>query len=158
MQTKRILFSLLFICIAFSCEKEYYTTIPNYRVYLELNLALLDSELNAQYAYKIIDKPEAGRPEYLPLGFGGILAINGFGDSQVNIYAYDLSCPVEAQRDIHVIPDGVKTAHTATCEKCGAVFYISTGTGAPKSGSKYYLRSYKVSGDGSLNSKYFVRN
>jgi len=76
------------------------------------------------------------------LGFGGILVINGLGENVVNLFAYDLACPVEAQRNIRVAPDN--PAVTATCPKCGAVFTIATGTGAPKSDTKYFLKSYKV--------------
>ena len=162
---KRILFLIFFCCIAFSCEKEYYTTIPNYEVLLELKLATLDFELNTNLAYKTITQPEAGRPGLSKFGYGGVLVINGFGESLVNLYAFDLACPEEAQRNIRVVPDNmsssssaVATATTATCPKCGAVFNIAYGTGAPQSGSKYYLRSYKVSGNGMLNSTYTVHN
>jgi len=149
---KRILFLLLFVCIAFSCEKEYYTTIPNAPVNVELWLETRDSKLNTSLAYDIITQPRSALER---LGFGGILVINGIGETLVNIYAYDLACPVEAQREIRVVPDNlssstaaVKTAFTATCPKCGAVFTIADGTGAPQSGSKHYLRSYKVTGSG----------
>jgi len=137
--------------IAFSCEKEY-TTVPNYEIRLELNLATLDYELNTNLAYKIITQPRTALDK---LGFGGVLLINGFGQSTTNIYVYDLACPVEVMRNIRVVPDNmssasssVATAITATCPKCGAVFNIATGTGAPQSGSKHYLRSYRVSGNG----------
>jgi len=139
---KRILFLLLFASIAFSCEKEYYTTIPNYPAYLELNLADM-SELNASLAYKTFTTPRLAIDK---LGFGGILVINGMGENVVNLYAYDLACPVEAQRGVRVVPDA--TGITATCPKCGAVFTIATGTGVPKSGTKYYLKSYRVVANG----------
>ena len=159
---RRILFLFLFGCIAFSCEKEYHTTIPNYEVRLELNLATLDNVLNTNLAYKTITQSRTALDK---LGLGGILIINGMGESLVNLYAFDLACPEEVQRDIRVVPDNmsssssaVSTAVTATCPKCGAVFNIAAGTGAPQSGSKYYLRSYKVSGNGMLNSTYTVHN
>ena len=155
---KRIQFLLLFICIAFSCEKEYHTTIPSYQVNVDLKLETLDFELKTNLAYKTITQPRTALEK---LGFGGILVINGMGDDFINIYAYDLACPVEAQRDIRVVPDNmssssaaVSTAVTATCPKCGAVFNIAGGTGAPQSGTKYYLRSYKVAGNGSLYAVY----
>ena len=146
---KRILFLLSFICIAFSCEEEYYTTIPYAPVHLELNLATLDYELNTNLAYKIITQPRIALDR---LGFGGILIINGVGDYSVNLYAFDLACPVEAQRNTKVVPDN--SGITATCPKCGAVYSIATGTGTPQSGSKHYLRSYKVSGSGTQYTVY----
>jgi len=140
---KRILFLLLFASIAFSCGKDYYTSIPDFTVNIGLNLATMDYELNAQLAYKEFTKPRLASDR---LGFGGVLVINGMGDNPVNLFAYDLACPVESQRDIRVVPD--KSGITATCPKCGAVFTIATGTGAPQSGTKYYLKSYRVTGYG----------
>jgi len=151
---KRILALLLFASIAFSCEKEYYTTIPYVPVYIDIRLDNRDFELNTNLAYKIIDQPRIGL-ESGKLGFGGILVINGMGENPVNLFAYDLACPVEAQRNIRIVPDNsssqtstVKTAVTATCPKCGAVYTIVTGTGAPQSGTKYYLKSYRIIGNG----------
>jgi len=152
---KRILFLLLFTGIAFSCQKEYYTTIPDYPVNLELSLNGADYSLNANLAYKVFpfDQPRLAKDR---LGFGGVLVINGFSTNgnPVNLYAYDLSCPVEMQRNIQVVPD--KSGGTATCPKCGAVYTIATGTGAPQSGSKYYLKSYRVINNG--NGIYTVIN
>jgi len=150
---KRILFLLLFTGIAFSCQKEYYTSIPDCQVNLELSLNGLDYSLNANLAYKVFTQP---RLEKDRLGYGGILVINGFSmnGNPVNLYAYDLACPVEMQRTVRVVPD--KSGGTATCPKCGAVYEIATGTGAPQSGSKYYLKSYTVVNNG--NGVYTVVN
>jgi len=146
---KRILFFILFASIAFSCNKDYYTSIPNYPVYVELQLATRDYELNANLAYKIITQPRIAVEK---TGFGGILVINGMGEAPINLYAYDLACPVEAQSNVRVVPD--KSGITATCPKCGAVFSIASGTGAPQSGSKYYLKSYRVVGNGTQYTVY----
>jgi len=150
---KKFLFLLSFICLALSCEKEYHTTIPYAPVNLELKLETLDYELKTNLAYKTITQPRTALER---LGFGGILVVNGMGENLINLYAYDLACPVEAQHNVRVVPDNlgsptstVKTAITATCPDCGSVFFIATGTGAPQSGTKYHLRSYKVSGNGS---------
>ena len=152
---KRILTLILFTAIAFSCEKEYYTTIPNVEVRFEIKLNSEDFELKTDLAFKTFTQKRLALDR---LGFGGILVVNGMGE----LYAYDLACPMEASRNIRVIPDNlssptspVPTAVTATCPKCGAVFTIVTGTGAPQSGSKYYLRSYRVVGNGS---QYTVTN
>ena len=150
---KRILTLLLLTVFAFSCEKEYYTTIPNFPVSLTLRLENLDFDLNTNLSYKIFTQP---RYETDRLGFGGILVINGMGINTVNLFAYDLSCPVEALRNIKVIPDNlsastssaVPTAVTATCPECGAVFNIANGSGRPQEGTKYHLRSYRVADSG----------
>jgi len=156
---KRLLFLLLLTIITFSCEKNYYNKIPYAQVYLELKLENLDYELNTNLAYKVFTQK---RFELDRLGVGGILVINGMGENPVNIYAYDLVCPVEATRSIRVVPDNlssskspVPTAIQATCPECGAVFNIANGNGTPQSGTKYYLKSYKVAGNGTL---YVVTN
>jgi len=155
---KRILLILVFISVAFSCEKELYTTIPNFEVNIEIWLSTKDSELNTNLAYKCITQPRSALEK---IGFGGVLIINGMGENLINLYAYDLACPVEEQRNVRVVPDNissssstVQTAITATCPKCGAVFNIATGNGSPKSGTKYYLRNYKVAANGSFYTVY----
>ena len=119
------------------------STIPNLPVNLQLRLEGLDYDLNANLACKTFTQPRFANDQ---LGFGGILVINGIGENPVNLYAYDLACPVEAKSDIRVVPD--KSGITATCPKCGAIFSIATGTGAPQSGTEYYLKSYRVIGNG----------
>jgi hypothetical protein len=146
---------LLFTSIAFSCEKEYETSIPNYQVYILLMLDNYDYELNSNtdLAYKIFKPPRFDGERF---GFGGgVLVISRMENFSFKLYAYDLACPVEVKRNTHVIPDNlssstatIKTAITATCPECGAVFNIANGTGAPQSGTKFYLRSYKVVGSG----------
>ena len=144
---KRIIILILFTVIAFSCEKEYYTTIPNFSVYFELRLSFYEYELkNTDLAYKTFTQPRL-EVEKGKMGYGGLLVINGISQ----LFAYDLACPVEAQRNIHVVPDNLSsstsvlpTAIKATCPECGAIFNIADGSGAPQSGTKYYLRSYRV--------------
>jgi len=141
---KRIIFLLLFANIVFSCDKQYYTSIPNVPVNLDLNLNGLDTKLNAKLAYEIFTKPRVALDR---LGYGGVLVINGMGGNQVDLFAYDLTCPVEANPNTRIVPDS--TGVTARCPKCGTIFNIADGTGAPKSGgTKYFLKSYRVFGSG----------
>jgi nitrite reductase/ring-hydroxylating ferredoxin subunit len=143
------IFSILLIYIVFSCKEEIYSTIPTAPVSYKLNLNLYeaDARLNAGVgAYLCITQR---RLETDRLGFGGLLVVNGIGTEVVNIYAYDLACPNEAVRNVSVIPEktsetGIPAAITAKCPKCGAVFNIIDGYGTPQSGSKYYLRAYRV--------------
>ena len=140
---RRVFFLLFFVFVAFSCEKEYYTTIPKFPVNLKLNLDDM-KDLNAGLSCKIFTKPRLDSDR---LGYGGILVING-GDYPINLFAYDLACPVEAQPNIRVTPDAKNSNITATCAKCGAVFSIASGYGNPQSGTRYSLRRYNVFRDG----------
>ena len=147
---KKIIVSILFISIAFSCEEDIYSTVPNSPVSYKLNLDLypVDNQLKAGGvgAYLCITQK---RLETDRLGYGGLLVVNGIGEDVVNIYAYDLACPNEVQRNVLIVPEdisqtGIPTAITAKCPKCGAVYNIVDGYGNPKSGSKYDLRSDRV--------------
>jgi nitrite reductase/ring-hydroxylating ferredoxin subunit len=146
---KNLIISILLICIVFSCKEEIYSTIPTAPVSYKLNLNLYeaDARLNAGVGtYLCITQK---RLETDRLGFGGLLIVNGIGEEAVNIYAYDLACPNEASRNALVVPENISeagspTAITAKCPKCGAVFNIIDGYGTPQSGSKYYLRAYRV--------------
>jgi len=157
---KVILFTLL-VFIAFSCKDEIYSTIPNAPVSYKLNLNFLDNQLKAGVgAYLVITQP---RLETDRLGYGGLLIVNGIGeDPTVNLYAYDLACPNEASRSALIVPEntsltGIPTAITAKCSKCGAVYNIIDGYGTPQSGSKYYLRAYRVLPTGN-SGEYIVTN
>lgn len=142
--------SVLLVGLSLSCEDEIYSRIPNVPVRLEVDLDFEDSALKAALAYKTYTQPQGMDV----LGYGGILVINGFGSNTINLYAYDLSCPVEALRNIKIKPD--KNGLTAVCDKCGAVFDIASGNGKPESGTKHYLKSYRTSP--SSNNRYIISN
>jgi hypothetical protein len=77
------------------------------------------------------------------IGFGGILVINGHGENMlVNLFAYDLACPVEVDKNIRIVPNDLVQA---VCPHCKAVYMIANGSGAPLSGSKNFLKTYRVS-------------
>ncbi len=145
---KKFLLLIAFVCLTFSCDEEIYSTIPWAPVNLFLNLDFLDNKLIANLAYEEVTQARIASDK---LGFGGILVINGLGVNPVNLFAYDLACPVEAQRNIKIKPDNtsapgaeISIATTATCPKCGAVYNIATGHGAPQSGTKHFLKTYPV--------------
>lgn len=75
-------------------------------------------------------------------GFGGVLLVCTFDNSPI---AYDLSCPVEAKRDITITIDNEE--HIARCRKCQSTYDIFR-TGAPLSGTAadkgYALTRYRV--------------
>ena len=92
---------------------------------------------------------EEGQPQNFPYtsmmhtGFGGVLLC---GDIHGNAVAYDLSCPVERQRNIRVLVDLEK--NNAYCPKCGSVYDVFSNYGVPLSGEAarlgYGLRRYTV--------------
>jgi nitrite reductase/ring-hydroxylating ferredoxin subunit len=136
-----IIFLLLFATL--SCDDEYYSSIPSNPVYISLDLNFRDKDLNQALATAVFTSPRDAADR---LGFGGVLVVNGFGEDVINLYAYDLACPEEARSDVRVAPDN--TGLKAKCPKCGAVFEIAYGNGNPVSGSKNYLRTYKVAKTG----------
>lgn len=87
--------------------------------------------------------------DYSYTGYGGILLVC---DIHSVPRAYDLSCPVECQRDVRVIVD--YQTDLARCPECGSTYdvFLLNGSanlaGAPVSGpasvSGYGLRRYQV--------------
>ncbi len=147
---KKIGLIVLLGFLSFACEDEVTSSIPLSPVSLTLDLEFKDKDLNAALAYEAIT---TRRLESDRLGYGGILVINGFGQNIVNLFAYDLACPVEVQRSVTVKPD---QTGKATCPKCGAVYNIGNGVGNPISGAKLGLRTYRVYSLG--GNKYRVAN
>lgn len=146
------LIAALLIIIFPSCNKEKYSSIPYAPVYLRIDLSFLDRDLAPMLATKTFTTP---RQHSDKLGFGGILVINGYStDGEINLYAFDLACPVESDEDIvRVIPD---EEGNATCPQCKETYIIRSGTGIPTKGSKYALRSYSVRPAG--YNKYIISN
>jgi nitrite reductase/ring-hydroxylating ferredoxin subunit len=152
---KRIGAGGLFIMLTFisfqACEEDWISPIPSAPVHITLNLDFADIDLIPSLATKCIT---ARRLETDRIGFGGILVINGYSaNGAINLYAYDLACPVEADRNNKVAPDD---QGKAACPHCGAVYNIAYGSGIPESGSKHPLRSYPVQPVG--GNKYTIQN
>ncbi|MDR2056954.1 MAG: hypothetical protein LBP83_01480 [Dysgonamonadaceae bacterium] len=148
---KKIFISIFLVFVALqSCNDEIFSPVPYAPVQLTLDLRYKDSELNNVWAYK---KFITKRLEIEKLGFGGILVINGGGIDMLNLFAYDLACPMELNREIRIEPD---STGRATCPQCKSVYNIANGSGAPLSGSKYFLKAYRVSSLG--NDCYLVSN
>jgi nitrite reductase/ring-hydroxylating ferredoxin subunit len=129
-----------------SCDDTYKSSIPDYPVHLELNLAAEYSTFrnSTNKSFTFIRGITPGIPETNYTGFGGILVYSGF-DGQY--YAFDMSCPYEAKQNIRVHPNDIGQA---ICDSCKTVFNIGYGIGDPASGpAKETLRRYKtnLSGD-----------
>jgi len=140
------------------CEKPDTASFPNLPVKFDLNLNLQDTQLNAGVgAYEVITKQRLATDR---LGYGGLLIVNGIGaNPTVNLYAYDLACPNENDRTL-IVPQntsqiGIPLAIMAKCPKCGAVFNIIDGNGTPQSGTKLFLKTYKVTSNGT---QYIITN
>jgi hypothetical protein len=156
LRMKKIFLIALFALISLqACENEIFSPIPYAPVNLKLDLRFRDAKLNSVWASQIFT---SGTPDLLAtdrLGFGGILVINGVGDAGINLFAYDLACPVEVNKAVRVVPDDI--GH-ATCPQCHAVYYIANGSGAPMSGTKNFLKAYQVTLKDELNLLYLVSN
>jgi len=145
---------ILFLFLLFSCNDMPRSSIPNSPVDVTLDLDMQDIDLVPLLATKSITKPRTALER---IGFGGILVINGdIGpDGLPLLFAYDLACPVEVDKDVIVIPDN---AGKARCPRCGAVFNLISGSGNPESGSKYPLKSYQVFPLGGIGKRYRILN
>ena len=145
MKLTKIRSFLFFSCLVFifvSCEDHILSSIPEYPVYLERNLAT--SYPNFRYnAYQslVFEKRvyESDR-----IGYGGLLVCTGYDGEY---YAFDLCCPYELKATTRVHPNGVGQA---VCDSCKTVFDIVSGAGNPVSGkAKEVLKRYKaiINGD-----------
>ncbi|MCL1868458.1 MAG: hypothetical protein FWF72_05890 [Paludibacter sp.] len=127
----------VFAIITFSCEDNRRSPIPDYPVYLELDLL---GEYNTFYNSRgqslVFIEPRKATER---LGFGGILVCtNSWGE----YCAFDLACPYEAKRDLRVRPDGL----VAVCDSCGSKFDLwETALGVPQGPSKFPLKKYRTS-------------
>jgi hypothetical protein len=147
----KIMLFFSFLIIFLSCKEEIHSPIPYRQVNITLDLNFVDMDLVPVLATKSITQPRVAADF---IGFGGILVINGYTtNGEINLFAYDLACTVEADPDVKVIPD---YAGKARCPRCGAVYVTAYGTGNPETVAKYPLRSYSVSPIG--GNKYRIVN
>lgn len=149
----RIAFFLAITCAFGACESNYVSSIPNYPVSMRINLTNeYPTFKNSTNQYLLFTDRELERDR---VGYGGILLCSGimlddYGNSVY--YAYDLSCPYEADQKVRVSPmeDGLGKVK---CEKCGTEYNVGYGFGDPdtKSGpSKEILKRYRVVVNGDL--------
>ena len=132
-----IVFASIISLFLISCDDTYISSIPDYPVYLELNLIttypIFRNSTNRSLTF-ITPITAVERT-----GYGGILVYSGFDGAY---YAFDMSCPYEHLSTVRVYPNGVGQA---VCEKCGSVYDIGFGIGNPSSGkSREVLKKYKT--------------
>jgi len=135
------------------CEDNYISSIPDYPVYLELNLTttypVFKNSINKSLVFT---KPITAVDR---VGYAGVLVYTGFDGTY---FAFDLCCPFEHSSTVRVSPNNLGQA---VCEKCGTVFDIGYGIGNPSSRkrtnlpdtipqTKEYLKRYKTSTSGDI--------
>ena len=122
-----------------SCEDHVLSSVPEYPVYLDLNLTSTYPTFKNSVNQTLVFKNREGLPEMSRIGYGGLLVCTDYiGD----YYAFDLCCPYELKATTRVHPDG---SGQAVCDSCKSVFNILTAPGNPVSGkAKEFLKRYKA--------------
>ncbi|MDR0429131.1 MAG: (2Fe-2S)-binding protein [Tannerellaceae bacterium] len=145
----KLRYSLLFLAFLFliSCDRKYISSIPDYPVYLELDLNFEDKDLIPIQAYKIFTEKNINQ-RIERVGYGGILVYHGLSNTASDAYfAFDISCPHESSRTVTVEVDESRVY--AICPKCDSKFELLNGIGNRISGpTDEYLKSYQVSVNG----------
>jgi nitrite reductase/ring-hydroxylating ferredoxin subunit len=131
------------------CDDTYRSSIPDFPVQLNLDLATTYPTFRNSYNKYIVFEKKIRVTDYI--GYGGILVYSGFDGGY---YAFDMSCPYEVKPTIKVRPND---KGQAICDSCKTVFDISYGIGNPvpnpltgkAASAKEALRRYKavLSGD-----------
>ncbi|MDR1557487.1 MAG: (2Fe-2S)-binding protein [Tannerellaceae bacterium] len=140
-------FACLLLFLLSSCSKAYVSSIPDYPVYLELDLVFEDKDLIPVPAYKIYT-PGNINQDVERTGFGGILVYHGLNSAGMDaFYAFDAACPYEASRTTTV---SVSDDHLyAVCPQCGSRYELLNGIGNPVEGpGREQLKAYHVSRNG----------
>ncbi len=126
-----------------SCNDNPISSIPDFPVYMELNLTSTYPTFKNSYNQSLTFTKGVTITDRV--GYGGILVCTGF---EGEYYAFDMSCPYEAKQTIRVYPNG---NGQAVCEKCGSVFDTGYGIGNPSAGpAKEVLKKYKTSLSGDI--------
>jgi nitrite reductase/ring-hydroxylating ferredoxin subunit len=117
---------------------------------LELDLRFEDKDLVPIQAHKIFTSKNINQAVERA-GYGGVLVYHGLNNaSTTSYYAFDISCPHEANRSVIVEVDDAGIY--AICPKCGSKYELLNGIGNPVSGPSqqegYYLKPYTVSTNG----------
>ncbi len=114
-------------------------TIPIAPVNFEIHLVSYDVELRNALAYKIFTE-EARRRDTDRFGYAGLLVVTDAAGS--TLFAYDLCCPYEDNKNIKVVPVGDGKAE---CPSCGSVFVTMYGQGSVAQGpARQSLQRYRV--------------
>lgn len=138
--------AIILICIIFtlnSCFSEpENSNIPNSLVnfYIDVSISGTDNSL-ADGSLGISKIYTKSNPSKLSpngsYGYSGVAVVRAYDN---NIYAFDICCTYEVNKEIKLVDDGF----FLKCPKCNSEFEIGNGTGHPNSGpaskplKKYY--------------------
>lgn len=139
---------LLFVVLTSCITEEPKFTIPYAPVRFSVDLNGVDSDMYP-LSYKIFTRPRAINEN---VGYGGLLI---FRNHENKIFAYDLCCPHEDDKNIRVkMVDNI----SAQCEVCGSLFEVMSGLGIKQSGvSSENLQRYRVD-TSRRTGAYMIRN
>lgn len=134
-KTLHIVLTLVLLTL-FSCtEEENPYVLPYARVNFQIDVNGFDSDLT-YFSHKSFTKPRMAG-EFV--GYGGLLL---FRTLEGAVFAYDLACPNEKDRTVHVVPEN---AGKAECPVCKSVYVTMYGLGTVESGpSGNPLQRYRV--------------
>jgi hypothetical protein len=140
---RHLLLFFFFSFISFSCKDEV-NPIPSNRVYLKLDLTFEDKELKAIPSYKEFTIKDINIVQGESIGFGGVLVVhNMLGEYK----AFDRACTYEVNSNTTVVVD--EEVLYAECPVCGTKYEIGIGNGAPNGKSRYNLKQYNTTLNGS---------
>lgn len=163
MKTIQLLIAALLLSAITACNNDNQNRIPISAVRLSF-LSPGDWQLygvSGALDFKTFVKPDVKPNGFFftamsETGYGGILLVgNTIGEPM----AYDLSCPVEAQRNIRVFINVEKSI--AQCPKCGStynVFYSGDALSGEAAQLRYSLKRYRVSMPGPQNEYAYISN
>lgn len=137
---KKILAFLLFLG-CWSCGDDAPRfTVPYAPVYFKVDVDGVDYALKGALGFKTFTTEDSRTP-LDRLGYSGLLVVRSHDASA--LYAYDLCCPHECEKQTVVVPS---SEGKATCKTCGTVYVTMFGTGHVESGpGKKPLQRYAVS-------------
>lgn len=144
---KRFILSL-FALLLLGCNSTFDSSVPDWPVYLELDLTYEDRALKSPQAYKIY-LPNNINQATEKTGFGGVLVYHGIDNIGTDnaYYAFDAACPVEHQANVRVEVE--EDAIYAICPKCGSKYELIYGVGNPVEGpATEGLKQYYVDKQG----------
>lgn len=153
----RIVFIALLAIVAVGCKQANDERVPAFPVRMEFNQQVWGIYGVHTYGeHRIFDRSRglpSGYYNYDPdalTGWGGVLLVSGYnfetGDYNMPL-AYDLACPVEADRNKGLLSFDEEMLE-AYCPNCESRFDVCEGAGIPTAGpaaqSGYSLRRYRV--------------
>lgn len=127
MKIKKIILTSIIILLGGCIPEPENTNIPNARVsfYLDVSISGVDYHLadgqlgNSRIYTKYSPSQLSPNGSY---GYSGVVVVRAYDN---NLYAFDICCTYEADRNITLEDDGF----FLTCPKCGSAFEIGNGTG-----------------------------